>query len=52
MTDQQKRKQAIRARLAKALGYQYHTGEIRSVEEARRIYRAVQGIAEASTVAQ
>lgn len=33
------------AALSRELGYQYHTGEIRSVEEARRVYVIVQRIA-------
>ena len=33
------------ARLTKTLGRQYHTAELRSVDEARAVYRAVQEIA-------
>lgn len=33
------------ARLTEVLGRQYHTGELRTLDEARTIYRAVQGIA-------
>jgi hypothetical protein len=32
------------ARISQEIGRQYHTGEIRSVEEAREIYRIVQGL--------
>ncbi len=35
----------IYARLSKALGREYHTGEIRSIDEARKVYRLVQEIA-------
>lgn len=35
----------IYARLSGRLGRQYHTGELRTIEEARMIYRAVQEIA-------
>jgi hypothetical protein len=34
----------IYARLTEKLGRQYHTGELRTLEEARMIYRAVQAI--------
>jgi hypothetical protein len=34
----------VYARLTEALGRQYHTGELRTVEECRTIYRAVQAI--------
>ena len=30
--------------VSEQLGYVYHTGEVRDLEEARRIYRVVQGI--------
>ena len=37
-------RKSLYAELTRFLGRQYHTGEIRSVEEARRIYRKVQEI--------
>jgi len=35
----------IYGKLSNALGYQYHTGEIKSVEDARCVYKIVQQIA-------
>ena len=32
------------AQISAAIGYQYHTGEIKTIDEARRIYRAAQTI--------
>lgn len=34
----------VYARLSKSLGYQYHTAEIKTIEEARKIYKIVQEI--------
>lgn len=36
---------SIYKKISKAIGYDYHTGEIRSIEEARRIYRESRRIA-------
>lgn len=33
--------------LSQRLGYEYHTGEIKTIDEARRVYRAAQEIAKA-----
>jgi hypothetical protein len=35
----------VYAKIAQRLGYQYHTGEIKSVEEARKIYAIVREMA-------
>ncbi len=35
----------VYGKLSKALGYSYHTGEIKTVEEARKIYGLVKDIA-------
>lgn len=37
-------RRAIYGKMSKALGYQYHTGEIKSIEEARTIYRIAKKI--------
>lgn len=42
------RRGQVYARISKALGRQYHTAEIRTVEEAREVYRIVQKIARAA----
>ncbi len=38
-----KRKE-VYAHLTKALGWKYHTAQIRSIEEARRVYRLILNI--------
>jgi hypothetical protein len=38
------RRSEIYARLSEALGYQYHTAEIRTITDARRVYRMLQQI--------
>jgi hypothetical protein len=42
--DKRKRRQ-VYARISAALGYQYHTAEIKTVEEASMVYRIVEDIA-------
>ena len=39
------RRKSIYAELSRNLGYQYHTASIRTIEEARTVYRMVQEIA-------
>jgi hypothetical protein len=39
-----RRRRAVYARISAALGYPYHTAEIKTVEEARRIYAIVKEI--------
>lgn len=36
-------------KLSKALGYSYHTGEIKTIEEARRVYQAIKEIIKLNT---
>ena len=40
---------AIYAKISERIGRQYHTGEIKTVEDARAVYRIVQEIAKEST---
>lgn len=37
------------ARIGAAVGYEYHTAEIKTIEEARRIYALVRSIAHEAT---
>ena len=39
------RRGAVYAKISDAIGYQYHTAEIRSLEDARRVYAEVKKIA-------
>lgn len=39
------KRSSLYARLSRELGYTYHTGEIRSIEDARNVYRIAQRIA-------
>lgn len=38
------RRRQLYGKLSKALGYTYHTGEIKTIEEARNIYRVAQKV--------
>lgn len=43
--DRKQARKKIYAKLSRALGYQYHTGEIKTLEQAREIYKIVKEIA-------
>ncbi|MBA2125096.1 hypothetical protein DLM45_02495 [Hyphomicrobium methylovorum] len=38
------RRGKVYAKMSDALGYPYHTGEIKTIDEARDVYRAAQGV--------
>lgn len=42
----------IYAKISKHLGHAYHTGELRTIEEARNVYRFIQGMGESKCVSR